>query len=90
MNYEIPLPITFGFFGALIGLLCGGCQAFPAWVGAATGCSFGCAVCVCQTFLPEFEPPLEEPVQTVVVENPCITNTSGEAKESNTNSNSTT
>jgi hypothetical protein len=54
MNPHLPAPIVCGFFGALAGLLGGGCaQCFPVWVGAATGASLGCALCVGMCF---FEP----------------------------------
>ena len=54
MNGHLPAPIACGFLGTLAGLLGGGCtQCFPVWVGAATGASVGCAICVGMCF---FEP----------------------------------
>jgi len=89
MNYEIPLPITFGMCGAFIGLIAGGCsQSFPVWVGGATGASLGCAISIVQVLLPERQvqvQPLPLPVaqraaEPIVIQNIYITYT-GEAKD---------
>lgn len=81
MYYEVPLPITCAFCGALAGLLGGGCnQVFAVWVGAATGCSLGCAI---STFL--MCQPVQEQAQVqgqapIIIQNVYITHVSGDAK----------
>ena len=90
MNYEIPLPITFGMCGAFAGLIAGGCsQGFPVWVGTATGVSMGCALSVCLLLMPERPVPVQPaPVavvqrqaEPIVIQNIYITYAAGEAKD---------
>jgi len=82
MYYELPTPISCGILGALAGLAGGGCnQCFPVWVGAATGGSLGCAICLCMIFAPQ---PVRETVITVepvAVNNVYIAYLSGESKD---------
>ena len=46
MNHQLPPPVVCGMFGACAGLVFGNCQIFPVWVGAATGGSVGCLMCI--------------------------------------------
>ena len=90
MPYEIPLPIACSFCGVLAGLVGGGCnQMLPVWIGAATGCSLGCALSI--FFMCQPEPPARQaivapaPIATpgpipVIIQNVYITHISGDAK----------
>ena len=50
----VPVPIALGMLGALAGLIGGGFnQCFPIWVGAATGGSLGCAMCIVTLIIEE-------------------------------------
>jgi hypothetical protein len=47
MYTPIPAPAVCGMVGALAGFIGGGFNScFPVWVGAATGCSLGCVMCL--------------------------------------------
>ena len=46
MNLQIPPPFVCSMFGACAGLVFGNCQCFPVWVGAASGASIGCLMCI--------------------------------------------
>ena len=81
MYYPLPLPISCAMFGAFAGLLGGGCnQSFPIWVGATTGASLGCAMCICAMMHKE---EVVAPVSRgpVVMQNIYITYLSGGPKE---------
>jgi len=81
MYHPMPLPITCAMFGAFGGLLGGGCsQSFPVWVGATTGASLGCAMCICAMMYKEEDvvPVTREPV---ILQNVYITYLSGDPKE---------
>ena len=48
------IPVCLGTCGAISGLVGGGCtQCFPIWVGASTGSSIGCIVCMYVAAMPE-------------------------------------
>ena len=54
MYSPIPAPAACGMVGALAGFIGGGFNScFPVWVGAATGCSLGCVMCIVTAFMPE-------------------------------------
>ena len=77
----MPLPISCAMFGAFAGLLGGGCsQSFPIWVGATTGASLGCAMCICAMMHKEevAAPVVREPI---ILQNVYITYLSGDPKE---------
>jgi len=87
MYYELPAPIALGMCGALAGLIGGGFNnCFPVWVGAATGGSLGCILCIVSMWrqdvsalLPVAVPISSEPV---IIQNIYITyNTSGSEKD---------
>jgi hypothetical protein len=68
MYNHIPAPIACGMLGALAGFIGGGFNnCFPIWVGAATGGSLGCVMCIGIALMPE---PL--PVAQVVSNEPRI------------------
>ena len=69
MQPYLPAPVVLGLCGAFAGLLGGGCnQCFPVWVGAATGGSLGCVLCLLQSFLiPDKSLPIAKPVSSVPV-----------------------
>lgn len=80
MYYPIPLPISCAMFGAFAGLVGGGCnQSFPVWVGATSGASLGCAMCICAMMYKEevTAPVVREPI---VLPNVYITYLSGVPK----------
>jgi hypothetical protein len=78
MYYDLPAPIAFGMCGALAGLFGGGFNScFAIWVGAATGGSLGCVLCIVSMChhnvsapLPVARPVSSEPV---VIQNIYIT-----------------
>jgi hypothetical protein len=81
MYHQMPLPISCAMFGAFAGLLGGACsQSFPIWVGATTGASLGCAMCICEMMYKEkvTAPVAREPV---ILQNVYITYLSGNPKE---------
>ena len=54
-NSPISIPIYLGTCGAISGLVGGGCTQFiPVWVGATTGASIGCIVCMYVAAMPEY------------------------------------
>jgi hypothetical protein len=79
-------------FGACAGLVFGNCQIFPVWVGAATGGSVGCLMCIGLCILDPI--PVELPVAKVT--QPIIVNhidiyelgTTGAPKVTDTNTES--
>ena len=83
MYPELPAPIALGMCGALAGLFGGGfSQCFPVWVGAATGCGLGCAICIVSVFRPEPNVSTETSVAPVVIQNIYINyEISGQDKE---------
>jgi len=83
MYYELPTPISCGILGALAGLAGGGCnQCFPVWVGAATGGSLGCAICLCMIFAPQpVTAPVTSTTEPVIVNNTYVVHLSGESKD---------
>ena len=84
---ELPLPIGLCMCGALAGLVGGGCtEYFPVWVGATTGASVGCIICIIMAAMPEpFRAPIVPRIQgstePVVIQNLYITYVSGQAKD---------
>jgi hypothetical protein len=53
----LPVPCALGGLGAIAGLLGGGLnQCFPVWVGAATGGSIGCVLCIGALIKEEAQP----------------------------------
>jgi hypothetical protein len=46
MNQQLPPLVVCSMCGACAGLVFGNCQIFPVWVGAATGGSVGCLMCI--------------------------------------------
>jgi hypothetical protein len=69
-NTNLPLPIACGMVGALAGLIGGAFNnCFPVWVGAATGGSLGCVMCVVTALMPERA---QIPVAQVVSNEPRI------------------
>lgn len=66
---QLPIPIVCGLCGAFFGLIGGGCQPFPTWVGALTGISVGSVISVACCLLPD-PPPI--PVARVVSAEPAI------------------
>lgn len=90
MYYDLPAPIVCGMCGALAGLVGGACNScFPVWVGAITGGSLGCLLCIVHAIIPEPpQPPvaLRAPVsvrtpEPMIVQNIYITYVSGDSKE---------
>ena len=78
MYYQLPAPLALGMLGAIAGLFGGGfTQSFPVWVGAATGASVGCAMCICMMLSPV--PVVPEP-RPVVVQNIYVTYVTGAPK----------
>ena len=83
MNTQLPAPIVCGMFGGCAGLIFGNCQIFPVWVGAATGASVGCLMCMALCIADPI--PLAQivrPEQPVIVQHIHIYELSGAAKES--------
>lgn len=82
MYYQLPAPLALGMLGAIAGLFGGGfTQSFPVWVGAATGASVGCAMCICMMLSPVPVPvPRPEP-RPVVVQNIYVTYVTGAPKD---------
>ena len=70
MYNSLPAPLACGICGALAGLIGGGFnQCLPVWIGAATGASAGCVICVCLCLFDTPEHPVAKivrPVQTIV------------------------
>ena len=67
----LPLPFALGGLGAIAGLLGGGInQCFPVWVGAATGGSIGCVLCIA-TLIRE-ETVVAQPVRVVHTNEPVV------------------
>jgi len=82
MYYELPTPISCGILGALAGLAGGGCnQCFPVWVGAATGGSLGCAICICMMCAPKAATQPVITVEPIAINNVYIAYLSGESKD---------
>ena len=82
MQYELPTPISCGILGSLAGLAGGGCnQCFPVWVGAATGGSLGCAICICMMFIPKPVEPVTTTTEPVIINNTYVAYLSGESKD---------
>ena len=83
MNTQLPPPLLCAMFGACAGLIFGNCQIFPVWVGAASGGSVGCLICI--AFCISDPIPLAQivrPEQPVIVQHIHIYELSGAAKES--------
>lgn len=81
---NLPFPICLGMCGALAGLAGGGCnQCFPIWVGAATGSSVGCVICMCAMAFTEEPVPLSTKGATepVIIHNTYITHVYGQSKD---------
>ena len=66
---QLPIPIVCCAFGTFFGLIGGGCQPFPIWVGALTGIGVGSVISVVNCLLPD-PPPI--PVASVVSPDPVI------------------
>jgi hypothetical protein len=87
MYYELPGPIAFGICGALAGWIGGGFNScFPACVGAATGGTVGCVLCIISVWRQNVSapPPVAVPISSgpVVIQNIYITyNPSGSGKD---------
>jgi hypothetical protein len=71
MNLQIPPPFVCALAGATVGAIAGGCQTFPVCVGAATGASLGCAMCICLCFA---NPPEGLPVAKIIQPQQTIVN----------------
>lgn len=70
----VPAPAACAMLGAFAGLLAGGCQCFPVWVGAATGGGLGCIMCLVQCSMESPGPPVANiATQPVVVQNIYVT-----------------
>jgi hypothetical protein len=81
---QLPIPIVCCVCGTFFGLVSGGCQAFPAWVGALTGISVGSVISVACCLLPDPQPiPVARAVtaEPVIVQNYYVYHASGAEKE---------
>jgi len=64
MYNPLPAPFACGLCGAIAGLIGGGFnQCLPVWIGAATGASAGCVICVCLFLFDVPEPPVAQIVR---------------------------
>lgn len=88
MYYLLPIPIPLSMCGAFAGLIGGGCnQFFPVWVGATTGASIGCILCICDAAMPESfrqmttEREAEAEAGPVIVHNTYTTHVYGQPKD---------
>jgi len=76
-------PISLTVCGALSGLACGGSdQLFAFWVGAITGASLGCTICIYKvvTLDKSVRLPIQD-LQPVIVHNTYITHENGQPKD---------
>lgn len=84
MQAYLPAPFACAMCGSFAGLLAGGLhQCFPVWVGAATGASIGCLICLIQVLMPAKTLPIAKPVTVdpVIIQNIYITyEVSGQSK----------
>jgi hypothetical protein len=70
MHNPLGVPIACGFFGSLFGLVAGCGECFPVIVGAGTGSSVGCVICI---FLCIFDSPEKGlPVAKIVDSQPTL------------------
>lgn len=72
MNTQLPPPVVCSMCGACAGLVFGNCQIFPVWVGAATGGSVGCLMCIALCIANPI--PLALPIAQVTQQTPTIVN----------------
>lgn len=82
MHNPLGVPIACGFFGSLFGLVAGCGECFPVIVGAGTGSSVGCVICIllCIFDSPEKGLPVAKiasnlPVQPTLIQNIYIIDT---------------
>jgi hypothetical protein len=83
MNNQLPAPLVCGMCGALAGLFGGGFnQCLPVWIGAATGASVGCVICVCFCLFDVPQPPVAKIVRAMptVIQNIYIIEPTGAPK----------
>ena len=84
MYTQLPPYIPLSMCGALAGLVGGGCsEFFPVWVGAATGTSLGCVICMYKIATPEntVSLPIQEDPQPVIIDNTYIRHEYGQPKD---------
>jgi len=75
----LPAPLACGMLGSFAGLLAGGCQCFPVWVGAVSGGGLGCLLCLLQCIIVPI-PVAKIVTEPVIVQNIYILE--GQPKES--------
>ena len=75
-------PISLTVCGALSGMACGGSnQLFAFWVGAITGASLACTVCIYKIVTLEQEVIPIQDLQPVIVDNTYIRHAYGHPKD---------
>ena len=75
-------PISLTVCGALSGLACGGSdQLFAFWVGAITGASVGCTICIYKVVTSENSVIPRQDLQPVIVDNTYIRHEYGQSKD---------
>ena len=75
-------PISLTVCGALSGLVCGGSdQLFAFWVGAITGASVGCTICIYKVVTSENSVIPRQDLQPVIVDNTYIRHEYGQSKD---------
>jgi hypothetical protein len=78
---QLPIPIVCCVCGTFFGLIGGGCQPFPAWVGALTGISVGSVICIISCLTPDPQPIARAvSADPVIVQNYYVYHASGAEK----------